>query len=187
VALLLAAAPAGRAQTAVDGAAASAPAAVREIRALFSEGRWGQAVAALRAEEKARPGNEDLQFMSAMVAMDSGDFATALRLYGALLEKYPDNAGLKNNLAWLHVKAADPALRNLDLALKEAQEAVMAAPHDYNIWNTLGEIYLARGDATRAMRLAVLSRDLAVMAGEPDRRVYQDLVQRCEGEPAGTR
>ncbi len=167
--------------------AKTAPAAIREIRILFAQGRWGQAVAALRAGEKAWPGSEDLQFMSASVAMDSGDYGTAFRLYGVLLEKYPDNAGLKNNLAWLRVKAVDPAIHDLDRALQEAQEAVMTAAHDYNVWNTLGEVYLARGDAMRAMRLAVLARDLAALAGEPDLRVYQDLVQRCEVEPAAGR
>jgi tetratricopeptide (TPR) repeat protein len=186
-ALLLAAAPATLAQLLPAGEAGTAASAVREIRALFTEGRWGKAVEALRAEAKARPDNEELQFMSAMVAMDSGDYVTALRLYEGLLEKYPDNAGLKNNLAWLHVKATDPSIRNLDLALKEAQEALMAAPQDYNIWNTLGEVYLARGDAMRAMRLAVLARDLATMARERDLRGFQDLVRRCEAAPAGNR
>jgi predicted Zn-dependent protease len=186
-AFLLAAVPAALAQKSPVTADGTESAAVREIRALFTAGHWGKAVEALRAEVKARPGNEDLQFMSAMVAMDSGDYAEALRLYQALLDKYPDNAGLKNNIAWLHVKATDPKIRNLDLALVEAQEAVMGAPNDYNIWNTLGEVYLARGDSTRAMRVAVLARDLAVMAGESDLRLYQDLVHRCETEPAGKR
>lgn len=156
---------------------------VREIRRLFSLGQWEAAVKALRAEEKLRPGQEDLQFMSAMVAMETGDYAEALSIYGKLLEKYPDNAGLKNNVAWLRVKSSDPKVHDMDQALKEAQEALMDASQDYNIWNTLAEIYLARGDAMRAMRLAVLSRDLAAVAGEPDLRVYQDLVRRCEIEP----
>ncbi len=184
--LLLSAVPVTQAQK-VSSSTKSETDTVREIRTLFAEGHWQQAVAALRDEDKARPGNEDLQFMRAMVAMETGDYATSLRLYEALLEKYPDNAGLKNNLAWLHVKATDPAIRNLDLALKEAQEAVMAAPQDYNVWNTLAEVYLARGDAMRAMRLAVLARDLAAMAGERDMRIFQDLVLRCEAEPAGKR
>jgi hypothetical protein len=90
---------------------------------------------------------------------------------------------LKNNVAWLRVKSEDPKIRDLDLALQTAQEALMEASQDYNIWNTLAEIYLARADAMRAMRLAVLARDMAAVAGEPDLRVYQDLVRRCEIEP----
>jgi tetratricopeptide (TPR) repeat protein len=156
---------------------------VREIRRLFTLGQWEEAVKALRAEEKLRPGQEDLQFMSAMVAMETGDYTEAMNLYGKLLEKYPDNAGLKNNVAWLRVKSEDPKIRDLDLALQTAQEALMEASQDYNIWNTLAEIYLARADAMRAMRLAVLARDMAAVAGEPDLRVYQDLVRRCEIEP----
>jgi Flp pilus assembly protein TadD len=163
----------------------SSPVAV--VRRLFVEGRWTEAVEALGKAREAAPADEDLQFMSAMVAMETGDYAESMRIYGRLLEKYPENAGLKNNVAWLRVKSEDPAIRDLDRALREAQEAVMEAPHDFNIWNTLGEVYLARGDAMRAMRLAVLARDLAAMAGEHDLRVYQDLITRCEIEPAAKR
>ena len=173
-----------QAQTPAQNAPVS-PAVV--IRRLFTEGRWREAATALVTAQKEAPGDEDLQFMSAMVAMEDGNYAESMRLYGGLLEKYPDNAGLKNNVAWLRVKSDDPAIHNLDVALRLAQEAVMSASQDYNIWNTLGEIYLARGDAMRAMRLAVLARDMAAMAGEPDLRVYQDLVRRCEVEPAGSR
>lgn len=174
-----------QAQVPAQNAPASTPAAA--IRRLFTEGRWREAAAALVKAQKEAPGDEDLQFMSAMVAMEDGNYAESMRLYGGLLEKYPDNAGLKNNVAWLRVKSNDPAIRNLDMALRLAQEAVISASQDYNIWNTLGEIYLARGDAMRAMRLAVLARDMAAMAGESDLRVYQDLVRRCEAEPAGIR
>jgi tetratricopeptide (TPR) repeat protein len=174
-----------QAQVPAQNAPASTPAAA--IRRLFTEGRWREAAAALVKAKKEAPGDEDLQFMSAMVAMEDGNYAESMRLYGGLLEKYPDNAGLKNNVAWLRVKSNDPAIRNLDMALRLAQEAVISASQDYNIWNTLGEIYLARGDAMRAMRLAVLARDMAAMAGESDLRVYQDLVRRCEAEPAGIR
>jgi hypothetical protein len=55
---------------------------VREIRRLFTLGQWEEAVKALRAEEKLRPGQEDLQFMSAMVAMETGDYTEAMNLYG---------------------------------------------------------------------------------------------------------
>jgi Flp pilus assembly protein TadD len=153
---------------------------VVQVRRLFTQGQWKEAVAALREAEKALPGNEDLKAMSAMVAMENGDHAEALRLYNALLETYPNDASLKNNVAWLHAVSQDPQIRDLDLSLKLAQEAVMQADHDYNIWNTLGEIYLARGDAMRAMRMAVLARDMAALAGERDLRIYQDLVRRSE-------
>ena len=43
----------------------------------------------------------------------------------------------------------------------------MTAPQDYNVWNTLGEVHLARGDAMRAMRMAVLARDLAALPQRP--------------------
>lgn len=152
-----------------------------QVRRLFTQGRWKEAVGALRQAEKALPGNDDLISMSAMVAMEIGDHAESFRLYNQLLEKYPDDAALKNNVAWLRVISKDPQIHDLDLALKEAQEAVLQASHDYNIWNTLGEIYLERGDAMRAMRIAVLARDLAAMAGERDLRQYQDLVRRSEG------
>lgn len=173
----------------VSLAAAPLPAAAPEpapdtpagaIRKLFVEGRWRDGASALERALAEDPANEELQFMAAMTAMERGDYAAAFRQYSKLLEKYPDNPGLKNNVAWLRIKAQDPAIRNLDLALREAQEAVMGAPHDYNIWNTLGEIYLVRGDPVRAMRYAVLARDLAALNREPDLRVYQDLINRLE-------
>ncbi len=182
LALLMAAG--ARAQAPAPNAALDASSPKSAIRRLFVEGRWREAVDALNLAQKEAPADEDLHFMRAMVAMEAGDYAESFRLYSRLLETYPDNAGLKNNVAWLRVKSDDPVIHNLDLALREAQEAVLAASQDYNIWNTLGEIYLVRGNAMRAMRLAVLARDMAAMAGEPDLRVYQDLVNRCETQPA---
>ncbi len=167
--------------------APAAPAApgepVKAIRALFAQGRWAEAVQALERESARQPDQEDLLFLRAMVAMDTGDYTGSARLYRQLLERYPDNPGLKNNMAWLRIKSTDPEIRDLDRALREAQEAVMTAPQDYNVWNTLGEVHLARGDAMRAMRMAVLARDLAALAGERDLRQFQDLVRRCEAAP----
>jgi len=180
LALALGAAAVDAAAPAGDGADGSAEAPILEIRRLFAQGRWSEALAAMAQEEARQPGQEDLLFLRAMVAMEWGEHAEALRLYTRLLERYPGNPSLKNNVAWLRVQSHDPAVRDLDLALEEAREAILASPHDYNIWNTLGEIYLARGDATRALRAAVLARDLAMLAGEPDRRLFLDLVRRCE-------
>ena len=168
------------------GVPASADQSVRTIRALFAQGRWADAVNALEREAVRQPDQEDLLFLRAMVAMELGDYGGAARLYQKLLDRYPDNPGLKNNMAWLRIKSSDPAIRDLDRALREAQEAIMAAPQDYNIWNTLGEIHLARGDVMQAMRVAVLSRDLATLAGERDLRLFQDLVRRCETAPEKT-
>lgn len=174
---------AGGAQTRTAAADDAGAPKVLEIRKLFVQGRYAEGVKAVRAESVKQPANEDLQYMQAMVAMDTGDYAEAFRIYSAVLERFPDNAGLKNNIAWIRLKSADPAIHDLDKALREAQEAILANPRDYNIWNTLGELYLARGDVMRAMRLATLARDMAALAGEPDLRVYRDLVQRCENAP----
>lgn len=48
----------------------------------------------------------------------------ALLLYQKLLEQYPENVALHNEMAWLLVTAHDPNYRNPGLALKHAQFAV---------------------------------------------------------------
>jgi|GEM_PF-4799166 len=149
------------------------------IRALFEKGAWGAGLAALKRIPEREDEATDLTLLRAAVALETADYRNAFRLYRRLLDRFPEDAGLKNNLAWTRVRASDPAIRDLDRALDEARDALFQRPSDPNIWNTLAEVYQARGETERALRLAILARELARAAGVKDLRIFEETVRRC--------
>ncbi len=149
------------------------------IRRLFEEGQWRQGLAALRQNPETPNEAPEMTMLRAAVALETADYSMAFRLYRRLLERFPDDAGLKNNIAWIRLHSTDPSIRDLDRALEEAREAVFARPSDPNIWNTLAEVYLARGDREKARRRAVLARDMARAAGIEDLRIFNETIRRC--------
>jgi predicted Zn-dependent protease len=149
------------------------------IRSLFEKGAWGEGLAALKRIPEREEEATDLTLLRAAVALETADYRNAFRLYRRLLDRFPGDAGLMNNLAWTRVRASDPAIRDLDQALDEARDALFQRPSDPNIWNTLAEVYQARGETERALRLAILARDLARAAGVKDLRIFDETVRRC--------
>ncbi len=67
-----------------------------------------------------------------------------------LAAHYPDDAQLRNEIAWsLAQRGAD-----LGLALKLAREAAKLAPNDANILDTLAEVHFRRGEFMQALVIA---------------------------------
>lgn len=107
-------------------------------------------------------------------------YREALEILGPLRARLPDDAVLKNNIAWIYAVCPDPAVRNPGEAVKLAQQAILAAPGDADIWNTLAEAHYAAGEhgmAQRAARIAVaLVRETApARVGE-----FWETLRRCD-------
>ena len=83
-----------------------------------------------------------------------------------------------NNCAYLLVTATDPALRNLDEALRLATEATVMDPENAAFLDTLAEVNFARGNLARAQEL--IGRALAL---KPDDPWLLTQVQRFSGNP----
>jgi uncharacterized Ntn-hydrolase superfamily protein len=81
------------------------------------------------------------------------EYARVIRLYRRGIQDAPDDAGLKNGLAWFYVQHRV----NLDEALRLAQEAYRLKPRSWQILGTLTQIHFARGQYDEAYRQAQLA------------------------------
>jgi len=98
------------------------------------------------------PMHEETRFISSTLYISSKQYAKAERLLEDLIEEHPDGFGLKNNLAWLYATAEDPAFRDAQKAVELAQEAMVIAPEDHNVWSTLAEAHYSAGQYEKASR-----------------------------------
>ena len=167
-------------------AATNAAPAADDLQGLIASGygkidarKWADAAEALEGARKLAPSNEVVRFGLSTAYIKLNRFKDALAILDGLLKDFPDNPSVKNNIAWILAKSGDPAVRNLPKAIAYAQEALLAAPRDYNVWGTLAEAYLAVGRPERAVRVAKAAWQLSLAAGEPDGKEFLDLYQRC--------
>ncbi len=158
-------------------------------RALLAEGKIPEAVAILEKARKLEPQSNEAGFLLSAAYIEQGRFEDALPMLELLQKAMPDNPMIKNNLAWVYVKIKDPAIKNPGKAVKLARSAVIDAPSDYLIWNTLSEAYYAEGRYDRALRAAQSALRLSVLAGVTNTVAGKDLVARCRraaGETASS-
>jgi Tfp pilus assembly protein PilF len=84
----------------------------------------------------------------------------AITHYEAVLKLHKDHPAVLNNLAWLYEKQNDPR------ALDYAEQAHQAAPNNGSISDTLGWLYLQRGETERGLEM--LRRASAQAPNVPD-------------------
>ena len=112
--------------------------------------RAGDFMTALQCYEQVvrigGPVAEEIQADLGRVAFHSGLFVDAEALYRAHLEKFPDDIATANNLA----NALRDQMR-YDDAIAYLSDLLKTHPGEAQLWNTLGTLMVARGDADRAM------------------------------------
>jgi len=148
-------------------------------RELLMGGKTAEAVAILEKAVKLDPENKEARFLLGAACIEAGRYDDARPMLESLLVEIPDNPMIKNNLAWVYVKSKDPSVRNPAKAIKLARSAVMDAPSDYLIWNTLSEAYYAEGRYDRALRAAESALRLSLLAGVTNTTTSRELVSRC--------
>lgn len=102
----------------------------------------------------------------------------------ALIEEFPEDFKLWNNLAWLYATAEDPSIRDGKKAIKFAHEAMTLAPTDYHVWSTMSEAYYVSGDYEKAHRAILHMASLAVRYGtdvtEESVKEYNQQIMKCK-------
>ena len=89
------------------------------------------------------------QMLLGQIAEMKGTPNEAIPHYKKVLEIEPDNAAVKNNMAWIYTENGG----NIDVALHLAEEAKGQRPDDPSISDTLGWIYVKKQNYDAAIRL----------------------------------
>jgi protein O-mannosyl-transferase len=78
----------------------------------------------------------------------------AIRAFKTVVELDPNHVTALNNLAWMQATVPETRLRDLSAAQGRIEKAMALAPRSLMLADTAVEVYLARGDRERAVRLA---------------------------------
>ncbi len=114
------------------------------------EGEFEDAERAYLRALEVDPDNEDILFRQGTLYVGMERYADAIKIFEKMFELYPENPMMHNNLAWCY--ATVPDVRNVKKALRHAREAIMSAPKNASMWNTLAETYYVAGDYDKARR-----------------------------------
>lgn len=106
------------------------------------------------------PENDDLRFRLSALYVQIKNYQKAAELMEALAEKFPENALLQNNLAWLYATGGE--MKSGPLALRHARQAIVMQPKSHAMWNTLAEAYYMSGDYDKALRASEYAVEILV-------------------------
>jgi predicted Zn-dependent protease len=160
-----------------------------ELRAMLDEAirrdRAGELEKALsiyqRIHEQA-PENRYIAFNMGTMLVKANRYPEALELLTPLLDDLPGDYFVKNNVAWIYATSRDPAVRNGDKAVALAKEALLIAPGDYHVWNTLSEAYYVSAQYEKALRAAEAAFQMAMDARINDQEKllnFSQQVRKC--------
>lgn len=96
------------------------------------------------------PPEEQRELMRARLLAAIHREKEAILIYQDLLQRFPSNASLQNEYAWLLVTASNHKLRNAGIALDYAKMAVKESPNAAFL-DTLGAAYFANGQWEKAV------------------------------------
>lgn len=105
----------------------------------------------------------------------------ALELLLELSREMPNDYLVLNNLAWLYASAAEVDIRDGDEAVRYARAALVLAPMDHFVWNTMSEAYFVAGQYERALRAAQEALRIGTIRGAPEIKLedYRKRVEKC--------
>jgi len=115
------------------------------------------------------------------VHVEMGQYALALAVYEALLERTPDDPGTLDRCAWLAYEAGV----ELGTAQQRGERAVQMRPGDAGYRHTLGAVLLARGSVAEALGHLVEAVTLA--PGLADAHYLLGLARDEAGDVPGAR
>ena len=142
--------------------------------AYFTEGDLENAINAYERILEIDPVNREARFIIGHVYINAKKYAEAEGILLELIEEYPEDFQLRNNLAWLYATAEDPAFRNGEKAITLAQEALVLAPIDHHVWSTLSEAYYVTGEYEKAYRAIQHMAQIAMRYGK---NITQEMVE----------
>lgn len=129
---------------------------------LARKGRFGEAAVEHRhAYELAKGGFKIAPaFRLGQCYMELKEPALAIGAFRAVLALKPDHLAALNNLAY-YLAHSDPPLRDLDAAAEHIDKALKLAPNQPMLVDTAVDVYVARGQRDRAVRLIREAIDVA--------------------------
>ena len=101
-------------------------------------------------------------------------FDRQFKLLDAVVQRYPDGAFHRNNLAWLAARCHE----HLDEALAHAERAVKLAPDNPSYIDTLAEVHFHRGNRDEALKLERRAVEMA-----PKNKTFREQLARFESAP----
>lgn len=129
----------------------------RMFQSMTRDGKEGEARALLEGWLSKHPDDTKTRFMYASALIREGDIRAAIRENETLLESFPKNPVLLNDLAWLYGEVGD------DRAIGFAQQAHGLAPNSPAIADTLGWLLVKKGDTAKGLDILQKAYD-----GAPD-------------------
>lgn len=120
--------------------------------AYLSENDTAAAITAYERILEIDPLDRKTRYLVSTIYIGAKQYAKAEQMLTSLIEEFPEDFQIKNNLAWLYATAEDHAFRDGQKAIELAQEAMVLAPKDHHIWSTLAEAYYAAGQYEKAYR-----------------------------------
>ncbi|MEA2067761.1 MAG: tetratricopeptide repeat protein [Verrucomicrobiota bacterium] len=152
--------------------------------AYFAEDDFGAAIGAYERILEIDPRHQESRYIIGHVYINAKQYAKAEKILTQLVEEYPDDFKLRNNLAWLYATADDPAFRNGKKAILLAQEAMAIAPTDHHVWSTLAEAHYINGEYEKAYRAITHMASLAARFGtgitEESVESYNEQIRKCK-------
>ncbi len=135
----------------------------------------------LRALERD-PDNSAIRFRLGTLYIMMNRYTEAVPILKALVDEFPENSQVRNNLAWCY--ATGEGVRDQKKALFHAREAILSAPISPSMWNTLAEAYYMGGDYEKAERSAEHAIDLLIQTDPkqtqmPDFQAQLQKIQRA--------
>lgn len=152
--------------------------------AYFNEDDFSSAINAYERILDLDPKHQEARYIIGHVYISAKSYGKAEQQLLALIEDYPEDYKLLNNLAWLYATAEDPKYRNGPKAVKVAQEAMVLGPNAHHVWSTLSEAYYVSGEYEKAYRAINHMAQLAARYGssisEESVKSYNDQIRKCK-------
>jgi len=120
------------------------------------EGEYKEAEQAYLRALKADPASPDIRFRLGTLYIMMKRHQEAADMLNALAIEFPGSPMVENNLAWIYATGGE--MKNGKLALRHAREALLTAPTQASLWNTLAEAYYVFGQYDQALRASECNR-----------------------------
>jgi tetratricopeptide (TPR) repeat protein len=147
------------------------------------EGEYAEAEQAYLRALEADPDNSDIRFRLSTLYIQMKQYAKAVDLLEVLAKEFPESPALHNNLSWVYATGGE--MKNGRLALRHAREALLTAPTQASLWNTLAEAYYVSGQYDKALSASEFAIDLLKMQGADEKEVADFEGQRAKIQRAG--
>jgi len=153
-------------------------------RVYVQEENYQSAINAYKRILQIDPKNKQARYILGHVYISNKQYAEAEVSLKELIQEFPDDFQLKNNLAWLYATAEDPTFRDGQKAIAMAHEAMVLAPNDHHVWSTLAEAYYVSGEYEKAYRaikqMAALASRYGTDITKEDVEGYNEQIRKCK-------